>query len=74
VDPQSIPPGLAVTVPEPEPALTTPAVTSHVPLDVSIAAFCVPHCGVPETFGAVTVSIVVPQATHGCTGSGDAPA
>src|SRR5262245_22267231 len=74
VDPQSIPAGLEVTVPEPDPILTTPAVTPHVPFDVSIAAFCVPHCGVPSTSGLATVSMLVPQATQGFTGSGDAPA
>jgi hypothetical protein len=74
VSPQSIAPGLDVTVPEPDPLLITPAVTSHVPVDVSIAAFCVPHCGSPVRLDGVTVSMVVPHATQGFAGSGDAPA
>jgi len=70
VEPQLMAAGLEVTVPEPVPDFVTLTVNPQ----TSIAAFCVPHCGVPKPSGLSTVSMLVPQTRHALLGSGDAPA
>ena len=70
VAPQLIPAMFEVTVPEPVPDFVTFSVNPQ----TLIAAFCVPHWGVPNPSGLSTVSMLVPQTRHSLLGSGLAPA